>query len=258
MITSVKNPKIQWIRSLLDKRADREREHAYVVEGVRLVEEAVGSGIPIHHALYNASLSSRGMATVAAMQAMGVEVEEVMPHVLSAVTGTESPQGILAVMALEGLPLPPMVDFALVLDTIRDPGNLGTLLRSAAAAGVQAVLISPETVDVYSPKVVRSAMGAHFHLPITSADWQSIRQMLATWQVTTWITEAGAPQSMYTVDFRMPTALVISGEATGTSDPARSLATGQVAIPMPGRAESLNAAVAGSILLFEVVRQRTT
>ena len=257
MITSVKNPKIQWIRSLLDKRQDREREHAYVVEGVRLVEEAVGSGIPIRLALYTTSLSSRGMASVAAMQTMGVDVEEVMPHVLSAVTGTETPQGVLAVMELAGLPLPALVDFALVLDTIRDPGNLGTLLRSAAAAGVQAVLISPETADVYSPKVVRSAMGAHFHLPIVSTDWQTIRNLLGIWKVKTWLTDADASMSMYTVDFRIPSALVISGEATGISEGARALAQGVVSIPMPGRAESLNAAIAGSILLFEVVRQRT-
>lgn len=258
MITSVKNPKVQWIRLLLGRRQDREREQAYVVEGVRLVEEAAASSLPMRCALYTSDLSVRGKAVITSLIQRGVDVEEVLPHVLAAVTGTESPQGLVAVMTLQSKPLPTQANFVLILDTLRDPGNVGTLLRTASAAGVQAVLVSPESVDVFSPKVVRSAMGAHFQLPIQQATWQQIQQHVTNWGVTPWLSEAGASQTIYTADFRSPIALVISSEAEGASKDARKIARYAVAIPMPGRAESLNAAVAGSILIFEVIRQRTT
>lgn len=257
MITSVKNPKVQWIRLLLGRRQDREREQAYVVEGVRLVEEAAASSLSMRCALYTSDLSARGKAVITSLIQRGVDVEEVMPHVLAAVTGTESPQGLVAVMTLQSKPLPTRANFVLILDTLRDPGNVGTLLRTASAAGVQAVLVSPESVDVFSPKVVRSAMGAHFQVPIQHATWQQIQQHVRNWGVTPWLSEAGASQTIYTADFRLPIALVISSEAEGASTDARKIARYAVAIPMPGRAESLNAAVAGSILIFEVIRQRT-
>jgi TrmH family RNA methyltransferase len=130
---------------------------------------------------------------------------------------------------------------------------LGTLLRSAAAAGVQAVLIPPETTDVFAPKVLRSGMGAHFRLPIHSMSWEEIAQMTNGIQV--YVADMDG-HSCWETDLSKPVALIVGNEAEGASESARKLASGKISIPMSGETESLNAGVAGSVLMFEVMRQR--
>jgi TrmH family RNA methyltransferase len=138
---------------------------------------------------------------------------------------------------------------------LRDPGNLGTILRSALAARVQLVLTTAGTVDVYSPKVVRAGMGAHFGLNLlVEPPWPAVEEALHGLHVLVATPRQGTPY--WQVDWRQPTALLIGGEAEGISAKAEKLATGYAKIPMAERVESLNAAVAASILLFEGARQR--
>jgi TrmH family RNA methyltransferase len=145
----------------------------------------------------------------------------------------------------------------LVLDAIQDPGNMGALLRSAEAVGVAEVLGASGTVDVYSPKVVRAAMGAHMRLAITQdLSWDAIAERLALVDQV-YAADAAATMPYFAADWRQPSALIIGNEAHGLSDNARALARSPIGIPMHGRAESLNAAVAGSVILFEALRQRT-
>ena len=260
MITSIHNPKIQKVRALLNRRQDREEARAFVAEGVRLVEEAAAANWQVQQVLFcPEQLSLRGQQLVERCRQLGAEVEPVAPHIMQAATGTETPQGVLAVLELTPLPLPDRLNFVLVLDEVRDPGNLGTLLRSAAAAGVQAVLLTPGTTDAFSPKVVRSGMGAHFRLPIRASTWDEIRRVchLQTPPLHLYLAEAEQGDSCWSLDMRQPLALLIGGEAEGASEAARSVADSNILIPMPGCSESLNAAVAGSILMFEVVRQRS-
>jgi TrmH family RNA methyltransferase len=144
-----------------------------------------------------------------------------------------------------------------VLDAIQDPGNMGTLLRSAEAVGVAEVLAASGTVDVYGPKVVRAAMGAHMRLAITQdLNWDAIAERV---ELVDHVYAADAEASMpyFAADWRQPSALIIGNEAHGLSEDARALAHNPIGIPMHGRAESLNAAVAGSVILFEALRQRT-
>ena len=254
MITSTRNPKIKWVRSLQAQRRSRQEAGAFVVEGMRLVEEALASGWIAQLVLFTAELPARGKALVEAFRAQGVQVEEVREHVMRAASDTETPQGILAVLTMKELPVPRPLDFALLADGVRDPGNLGAILRTAAAAGVQAVLLPPGGVDAFSPKVVRAAMGAHFRLPVRACSWDEIRAALVGLRVYLAATDGGIVY--YQADFQPPLALVIGSEAQGASSQARRLATAQVRIPMPGGSESLNVAVAAGVLTFEVVRQR--
>jgi TrmH family RNA methyltransferase len=139
---------------------------------------------------------------------------------------------------------------------VSDPGNAGTLLRSAAAAGVADVLWGPETVDAFAPKVVRAGAGAHFQLRLTTgASWREIGAALPAGG-SIFLAEAHAAQLYWEVDWTQPAALIVSNEAHGASAGARALATGTIAIPMASGVESLNAGVAGSIVLFEALRQR--
>ena len=261
MINSVHNPKIQWVRKLQTQTKDRRQEEAFVIEGVRLAEEALQTNWDTQLVLYTEELSPRGLAVVDAFTVRDVPTELVSPHVMQAMAHTQTPQGLLLVLAMKSLPLPATTDFVLVPDGVRDPGNLGTLLRTANAAGVGAVLLPPGSADAFAPKVVRSAMGAHFRLPILSMDWPGIEAYLkppapAT-QSTIYLADAHGELAYTQADFRTSTALLIGGEAAGAGSQAARLAEHRLHIPMPGGMESLNAAVAAAVLMFEVVRQRS-
>lgn len=253
VITSSQNSKIKLVRSLLGRAKERREAGAFVVEGVRLVEEAVNNNWRFRFALHDKTLNERGKSQVESLRLSGVDIEMISESLMKSLSETETPQGLLAVLDFKQLPITNDPDFFLIPDQIRDPGNLGTLLRSAAAAGVQAVLLPPETTDAFAPKVVRAGMGAHFRLPIHSMDWDEIKEKIKGLQV--YLADMDG-QSGWETDLLQPLALIVGGEAEGASEEARELATQKISIPMAGNVESLNAGVAGSILMFEVVRQR--
>lgn len=254
MITSTQNPKIKWVRSLQSGSRERKEAAAFVVEGVRLAEEALSSGWEAQLVLHTSDLGARGQAVVEGFSSQGAPVEQVTEAVLRAASDTETPQGVLAVVSMRTVPLSDQLDFVFIPDSVRDPGNLGTMLRTAAAAGVQAVLLPPGGVDPFSPKVVRAGMGAHFHLPLYPLPWTDIASLVKPLQVFLADTGDGLPYTQ--ADFRLPLALVIGGEAQGAGLQAQGMASQRVHIPMPGGIESLNAAAAAAVLLFEIVRQR--
>jgi TrmH family RNA methyltransferase len=257
MITSSQNPRLKWIRQLQDSNRERRQAGAFVIEGVRLVEEALKRGWPACLVLYSDEINERGRSVVQGFQQQGVETYEVASAVLRSASDTGTPQGLLAVLQAHTLPVPSTLDFVFIPDSVRDPGNLGTMLRTAAATGVQAVCIPPGTVDPYSPKVLRSAMGAHFCLPVIVQDWVSLRELVHQHSLYCILADSEAT-SVYTgVNFRRPVVVIVGGEAEGASQEARMLASETVQIPMSGQVESLNAAVAAAVLFYEVVRQRS-
>lgn len=255
VITSRSNPKLAYVRHL-GRRAFRRHERRVLLEGIRLVEAALDAGARPGFALVSEALdqTERGRDLRRRLAELDVAVIEVLPALFGEVTATQHPQGILAVLPTPELPLPPEPDLVLVLDGLRDPGNLGTALRAAQAAGAGAVLLGPGTVDPTNPKVLRAAMGAHFRLPVVAAGWAELAAILRGLAI--WLAEPGGELSYTAVDWRGPAAIVVSGEAHGASEAVRALPHRTVRIPMSGQADSLNAAVAAAVLLFEVVRQR--
>ena len=254
MISSNQNPKIKLARALTGRPKERREAEAFLAEGVRLVEEALAANWPFRFVLHLDELSERGKKLIEKLEDRKIDVEKVENALLQSLSETETSQGILAVLNNSSLPIPQSPNFILIPDSIRDPGNLGTLLRTADAAGVQAVLIPPETTDAFAPKVVRAGMGAHFRLPIQSMSWDEIRERTKGLQV--YLADMDG-QSCWDTDFRQPLALIVGGEAEGASEQSRKLANAFVKIPMAGKTESLNAAVAGSVLMLEVMRQRS-
>lgn len=259
MITSIHNPKIQRIRDLLAHSNSRADQNAFVIEGIRLVEEIALVGVAAESVYYSSQLNPRGMALIEKLHTTGTQVEEVESNLLNRLSDTETSQGILAVVPGLTPSLPKIIDFVVILDAIRDPGNMGTILRTAAAAGVQTVFLSPECVDQYSPKVLRAAMGAHFHLPILKYDWEQIKKELSRSSSAFHIYQSDVREGdpLWKCNLAIPTAIIISNEAAGASTAAQAIATHKIHIPMPGGFESLNASIAAAILLFEVVRQRS-
>jgi TrmH family RNA methyltransferase len=259
MITSTQNSKVRLVRSLMGKRKERDKAEAFVVEGVRLTEEAIATHWTPKMVLYCDQISERGRQLVEAFTAQGVDVEEVAPHLMESMTGTRTPQGILAVLPYRTLALPASLDFVLIADQVRDPGNLGTILRTAAAAGAQAAILTAGTTDPFAPKVVRSGMGAHLRLPVLEMTWEQIHAAHTggiLQGIPFYLADAAGQTDCWTLDWRKPVGLIVGGEAAGAGSQAHRLAESLVRIPMPGNMESLNAAVAASVLLFEVVRQR--
>jgi TrmH family RNA methyltransferase len=255
MITSVANEKVKYVRSLYRRRA-RYRERRFVIEGVRLVGEALRAGIVPALIFYSEGMDATpgGGELLGEAQKRGLTTFAVSERVMKAMADTVSPQGVLAVVPFVELAPPPGPSLSLVVDGLRDPGNLGTILRSANAAGVEQVILAPGTVDPYNPKVVRGAMDAHFRLPIVALSWPEIAEALIGVQIL--LADVRGKQDYYEVDWSQLSALIIGDEAHGASQEARELAAATITIPMHGGAESLNAAVAASVILFEAARQR--
>jgi TrmH family RNA methyltransferase len=256
-ITSVHNPRVKLVRRLITSRKARQAEQQIVVEGVRLIDDALRSGSTPVALFFDPALTTANppaAALVARVEASGGECIACAAAVFGTMAETVTPQGVLALLPMPALPLPPQPLLVLVLDGVRDPGNAGTLLRSAEAAGADLAIFGPGAVDPYNDKVLRGAMGAHFRLPLLiSADWTIIRAALAG--LTCFVAEAGQGCAHDQAPWHKPAALVIGSEANGPGAAARESCQ-PVHIPMHGGTESLNAAVAGSVILFEAARQR--
>lgn len=255
MITSLSNDKVKLTRALARKRA-RWQERCFILEGMRQFKEAARRDFQPRFVLYTEdAMHNEEMAQlVGLLSQKGVRNHQVSHEVMVACSDTVTPPGLLAVVPFPELPVPVKPTWTLVVDNVRTPGNLGAILRTAAAAGVNQVLLSPGTVDLYNPKVVRGAAGTHLFLPILPLSWTGIRTQLQG--LTVWLAAARGDLPYDEVDWNRPLALIVGGEAHGSSQDALALADGYVAIPMAQGVESLNVAVAAGVLLFEIARQR--
>ncbi len=236
MISSAHNAKIQLARALISRPKERREEEAFVAEGVRLVEEAAEAGWPFRFGLYTEELNERGKRLVETLQARNITCEEVSVDLFNAISDTQTSQGLLAVLGQSLLPLPKNLSFVLILDTIRDPGNLGTLLRSAAAAGVEAVFLPPETTDAFGSKGRAGRDGGAFP-PADPGALVGGNPGNGTQGLAVYLAEMEARLSCWEADLTAPVGLIIGGEAEGASEPARKLATDLISIPMQGKAE---------------------
>jgi TrmH family RNA methyltransferase len=253
MISSLVNPQVKHIRRLQKDKRYRYREQAFVIEGTRLFQEIAINPTRSKSIFYTEDwLADEAHEVI--LQEAGLSGELVTNEVMSAMSDTETASGILAITPIKPIPLPPRPSLVLILDAVTTPGNLGTMLRTATASGVNAVLLAPECVDTYNPKVVRGAMGAHFRLPIHHLDWQEIKNYCQPLKV--WVSEAIDGKVYTDVDWQKPSAIIIGNEARGAGREAHKVAQGSVIIPMAKGTESLNAAAASAILLYEAYRQR--
>lgn len=256
MISSESNAKVKQVRRLQSDRRWRARERLFVVEGTRWLAELTTPDAPPLEMLFVTSAWLAEPAHQALAEQLPLAPLLVAPEIMGAMSDTDTPAGVLAVLGWPTRPWPNSPTLLLILDALRDPGNLGTIIRTAAAAGVDALLLGPGCVDPFNPKVVRSSMGAILRLPLQRVgSWAEMGEKTAGLQL---FLAAGEGQMVYTaVDWTQPSALIIGGEADGAGQAARKVAHTAVSIPMAHTVESLNAAVAASVILFEAVRQRT-
>ena len=255
IVTSAANPTIKLARSL-HRRRMRYRERALLIEGRRAIDTAVEHGARVRALLLDASRAYEQPLLSHLMDA-AERVVQVDGALFLEIAYTENPQPVIAITSMPQSSPPVDCSLVLALDGVRDPGNVGTLIRSAVAAGIDAVALLPGTVDPTNLKVVRSSAGAIYAIPLVPVeDIGQIIERLFRNQTQVIIAEASSDVSYDSVDWRVPSILVVGNEGAGVGETTRTFATAEVAIPMAQGIESLNAAVSGSILLFEATRQR--
>jgi len=241
----------------LRRRRSRERHELFVAEGVRAVEELLASPLSVRGLLAAPQLAEapRGAALLDAARRRNVDVTPVDDREFASAAETESPQGVLAIgeipkLRLDDIDLGGQVR-VVVLDAVQDPGNVGTILRTAAALGAAAVVAMPGTVDLWNAKVVRSAMGALFHSPAFMSTWAELDRFRARHSVVLWGADAeGTPLERAQPPDRL--ALLVGNEGSGLSAEGRARVQQSVSIPIGSSVESLNVAVATGIILYQL------
>jgi TrmH family RNA methyltransferase len=258
LITSTKNKQVA-AAARLKKRAFRERDRRFLAEGAQATREAVEAGAA-EVVFHVSEPGGEAHPEVARAEAAGVPTLPVSDAVMSHLTATVTPQGILAVARFVDIPveeLPARPGLVPVLCAVRDPGNAGTVLRSADAAGADAVVFSDQSVDVYNTKTVRSSAGSLFHLPVVrSAPVEDAVAALRQRGLQILAADAQGEASVYETDLARSTALLFGNEAWGLPGSVLSLADLTVRVPIRGKAESLNLAAAAALMLFESARQQ--
>lgn len=252
IITSIQNKRIKHAKSLQTKARLRRSEMKLVLEGNRLIQDALQRHANPDYVLYTPDNADYDL--IAILQNKKCDLIPVNEEVLKHVSDTQQTQGIIGIFFIPMPPLPKQPQRILIMDSIRDPGNMGTILRTAGAAGVDLVILSPGSVDPYNPKVMRAGMGAHFRIPIVEAAWDEIKGFCEGMVVYSATADG---ETRYTdVDWTQTWAFIVGNEAHGISKHARAVAQAEIAIPMASHTESLNAAIATAVILFEAQRQR--
>lgn len=261
MITSLRNTQVQAARKLA-KRGVRDSRRRFIVEGAMGVGEALVTGAPVTSVMVDSAKDAyEELATLARRRK--VPVIEISSQIMNAISGATTPPGILAICEYIDLEPPLLLarplELVVVLAGVRDPGNAGTIIRSASAVGADAIFLGDETVDVYNPKVIRATAGAVFRLPL--ARNVEVPWLLEELERRGFRRLAADPKGEVVydqVDMRNKIALILGNEASGVNPVVAEAVDARVAIPMKGGLDSLNVGMAAAVLLFEAARQRRT
>lgn len=258
---SARNPRVASLERLSNRSRERAAQGAFVVDGPVLAADAIAAGLTVRTLFIDVDLCDDPSIVRLAGQAAqaGAEVCTLDHTTFVRVTTPVTPQGV-AMVVERPAPAPPVastVDFVLVLDAVGDPGNVGTLLRVAAATGADGVYLTTGCADAFAPKTVRASAGAIFHVPVTTlCDPATLRDQLRAAKLDVVVTDVDAGTPHDEIDFTVPTAIVLGNEARGVQSELGTKPDRKAHIVMPGGIESLNVAMAGTVLCFEVVRQR--
>jgi TrmH family RNA methyltransferase len=258
VITSARHPLVRTLRRLAE-HPRRDPQGRFLLDGPLLITEALDAGVGIETALVaHRHLAPRVAALVERLRGVGVAVHDAAPRVVQAASGVATSQGIVAIARRPAQPAQGMLDapdlLLLVADGLQDPGNVGTMVRTAVAAGVSAVALTEGTADPFHPKVVRGAMGAAFRVPLLTIARQALGEAMAARGVRVLVADAHQGIDHAEASAARPVALVIGSEGAGPDPMWRERGT-VVRIPLYGPVESLNAAVAAGILLFDLARR---
>ncbi len=260
MITSHSNKGIKEVIQLVQKAKERKEKKLFVVEGIKMFLEAPEDRI---ERVYAAESFARQMPAACQEKLAGLagRYELVADDIFRKMSDTKTPQGILCVIRQFSYELEDMLETAnplfVLLEDIQDPGNLGTIFRAGEGAGVTGIFMSSNSVDIYNPKTIRATMGSIYRMPFLSAEQLTeVIRKLQEKEIAVYAAHLRGAVIYDTCDYKRGTAFLIGNEANGLREETADAADASVKIPMAGKVESLNAAVAASILLYEAARQR--
>lgn len=256
MLTSLQNPLVKQMRKL-HRAKERREQQLFLIEGTHLLEAAQSVDRPLVTVCSTPEWQARHPALWAWATQRAQRVELVSQEVLRAITTTVEPDGVVATIERATIPAPTFTHLGLVLETVQDPGNLGTMIRTAAAVGAEGVLLSSDSVDLDHPKVLRASAGQWFQMPIAASATlhaDLLRYQQQGMQIVA--TLPTATQTYWDVDLRQPTLILLGNEGAGLSCELIALANQHVTIPLSPKVESLNVAIAAALMLYEVKRQR--
>jgi len=240
----------------LKERKNRNKNNKYIIEGFRLVEEAFKANLPIEYLIVTKEDNEKMDTYIGKYLNSSIKIYLMSDSLFKELISTEQPQGIVAVASMKDNILKDDGSFYLLCDKVQDPGNLGTIIRTAHAAGVDGIILTKGTVDIYNDKTVRATMGSLFYLPVVYDDDNlSLIKSLKEKDFKIVVTSLDTDKDFYEEDLKGKVVLTVGNEGNGVSDEVYELADTKVKIPMPGNAESLNVAVASSIIMYEKVRQ---
>ncbi len=252
-LSSAANPRFKYAKSLRNRR-NRRKQQQILLEGERLIADSISAGFSPALFFFTPDAEQRHAPLLEQAASTGAQLLRVTPELFAQISDTISPQGVIAISAIPQIP-PGNRGLALIVDGVRDPGNLGTLLRSAAAADADQVILMPGVTDPWSPKALRAGMGAHFRIAIRTAKTaEEARLWLPEHAI--YFADARADLAYTAVNWTRPSALILGGETERASIIDHWQEATSIAIPMARGVESLNVAVAGSVILFEAARQR--
>lgn len=257
-ITSLTNPAVKDIRGLWLAK-NRRASGLFVGEGLKLVTDALACGWPLRKLVFADGAASSGLVAkaAAACRAAGGDVLEVSEGVLAKIARRDNPQTVIGVFGQKTLhprEIRPDTRTWVALEEVRDPGNLGTIVRTADAAGAAGVILVGNTVDPFSIEAVRATMGSIFHVPLARLDRAAFLKLAASWPGAVVGTHLAGAVDYRTADYRAPALLVMGTEQSGLTDEVAAACSTLVKIPMRGGADSLNLAIATGIMLFEIRR----
>lgn len=242
----------------LKERKGRTRSSKYLIEGYRLVQEAFKANLPIDYLFISDIESDSKVEEYLGQYIEGVKSYRLRDDLLKELCFTEKPQGIVAVVNMRVIDLNTEGEFYLLCDKVQDPGNLGTIIRTAHAAGVDGIILTKGTVDVYNEKTIRATMGSLFYIPIIIDDENNtITKKLIDKGFSLLSTSLEGDKDFFEEDLTGKVIISVGNEGNGVSNEIYDLSDKKVKIPMPGGAESLNVAIATSIILYEKVRQNS-
>lgn len=266
-ITSLQNPLVKEGLKIKQKRS-KYRHEAFIIDGHHLIEMAAASQAELRRVFFTEDFISkkegqrilRQIYTKIRDKAADNLFVQTSREVLSKLSDTETPQGILAIASCNLTELKEIrfkeSPFLIVCDGIQDAGNLGTIIRASDAAGADGVIMLPNTCDAFSQKTIRATAGSIFNIPIVYSEIDNLLEYINLNKIRLYATDVHAGMPIYKFDFKGPLAVVFGNEARGVSEKLKKAADGLANIPIIGKAESLNVAMAASIFLYELVRQR--
>lgn len=256
IIESKSNSLFKDLKKLKDKKKYRDEKKQYIIEGFRFVKEAIKSNASLEYVIFTENFSEKEKEFIDSLEKLNIKSVIMAKTLLDEICDTENPQGIIAVVEVKDSVLN-LGNMIILVDKVQDPGNMGTIIRTAHAVGASSIIITKGTVDIYNDKVLRSSMGSIFYIPVIEDYDLDLVKDLKSQGYKLLVSSLQGENNFFEENLKGKVIIAVGNEGNGVSDEVYDISDIKVKIPMPGNSESLNVAIATSVMMYEKLRQDT-